>query len=186
MNVNESVLWVKFQNGDTNALFTIYEMLHADLFKCGKHITSDDELVKDTINQFFLYLWDKKNNLNVPENLKSYTLVSFKRKLIAEISISKKTNPLSDFEPVPEPSYEDHLIEIQSQLELQLKVKNAMDKLPKRQRELITLKYYDELTFEEISQKTSLSIRTVYNKLHEATKFLRKEIIMAFIFCLEA
>lgn len=178
MNLDESILWIALKNGDSNALFKIYELLHPDLLKNGRLITCDEEQVKDTINQFFLYLWDKRNSLGSPNNLKSYLIVSFRRKLIYEIKISRKTISLNDYEyePVAEPSAEDILIENSTTVELRLKIQKAIDKLPKRQRELLILKYYENLNYDEISIKTSLRIRTVYNKLHQAIKTLRKEL----------
>jgi len=179
MSINESNLWLSYKNGDVGALFTIHELLYPDLFECGRSITFDQDLIKDTINQFFLYLWDKRESLNEPNNLKSYIIVSFRRRLLAEIKESKKTDSLVDGALVllVSPSPEDFLIADQSDLEMRLKVRKALDKLPKRQRELIILKYYEELSYEEIGLKTSLSIRTIYNKLYEAIKFLKKEVL---------
>ena len=176
MHLDESVLWIALKNGDSNALFKIYELLHPDLLKNGRSITSDGEQVKDTVNQFFLYLWDKRNSLGTPDNLKSYLIVSFRRKLIYELKASRKTISLTnyEYEPVAEPSAEDILIENSTAFELGLKIRKAIDKLPKRQRELLILKYYENLSCDEISLKTDLRIRTVYNKLYEAIKTLRK------------
>ena len=182
MDRNESLLWNSFKDGDPNALFSIYEFLYKDLLRCGLSVTPDRDLVKDTINQFFLYLWDKRANLNTPENLKFYILVSFKRKLVNEINSSKKAEALLLNEPVPEQSYEDNLVQIQSDLELQLKVRRAIEKLPPRQQELIMLKYYEGLSYREISDKTALSMRTVYNKLHEAIKSLKKNLLSIILF----
>ncbi|NQX39275.1 RNA polymerase sigma factor, sigma-70 family [Pedobacter steynii] len=179
MSINENNLWLSYKNGNVDALFTIHELLYADLFEYGRNITLDQELIKDTINQFFLYLWDKRESVNEPNNLKSYIIVSFRRRLLMEIKESKKTDSLVDgaLSLFVAPSPEDFLIADQSDLEMRLKVRKALDKLPKRQRELIILKYYEELSYEEIGLKTSLSIRTIYNKLYEAIKFLKKEVL---------
>lgn len=184
MNSNESLLWENFKNGDAGALFTIYELLYDDLRRNGLAITPDEDLVKDTINQFFLYLWDKRNTLQPPEHLKAYIIVSFRRKLIYDLKVYRKTTPLTFDENLSEPSRLEHIIEDQSQLERQIRVKKAIDNLPKRQRELITLKYYEGLSYEEIADRTALSMRTIYNKLHEALKTLKGEILWFFIlFC---
>ncbi|NEU07741.1 sigma-70 family RNA polymerase sigma factor [Flavihumibacter sp. R14] len=178
MNLNESILWLALKDGDTNALFTIYEMLHPDLVRNGRTISGDEEQVKDTINQFFLYLWDKRKSLGDPDNLKSYLIVSFRRRLIYDIKLNHRTISLTEheYELQPEPTAEELMINDTSVLENQLRIRHAIDKLPDRQKELLMLKYYENLSCEEIAKKTSLRIRTVYNKIHEAIKSLRKDL----------
>ena len=56
---------------------------------------------------------------------------------------------------------------------LGLVLKNAIAALPVRQRKLLQLRFYEHLAFEAIAESTSLSVRTIYNKLHEAIKKLR-------------
>ena len=72
-------------------------------------------------------------------------------------------------------SPEDGIIVAETSFALALKMKLAIDKLSARKQELVRLKYYEGLSYEEISAITALSIRTVYNKLHEAIKFLKEE-----------
>ncbi|MDB5275708.1 MAG: polymerase sigma factor, sigma-70 family [Ferruginibacter sp.] len=52
-----------------------------------------------------------------------------------------------------------------------------LNHLPARQKELIILKFYEGLSYEEIVQQTGLAPRTVYNKMHEALKKLKLEMI---------
>jgi len=51
-----------------------------------------------------------------------------------------------------------------------------INELPNRQKELIVLKFYEGLSYDEIVQKTGLSHRTVYNKIHEGLKKLKLDI----------
>ncbi|HEY1024509.1 MAG TPA: sigma-70 family RNA polymerase sigma factor, partial [Sphingobacteriaceae bacterium] len=178
MNSGEKQLWLEYQKGDPDALFKIYEILFPQLLRIGAGVVNDRDYVHGCIDQFFLYLWDKRTNLSMPENLSSYLLVSFKRYLVQDL---KRQNPT--WAAIPdgqesEPSVEDLLIEGQSLVELQLKIGRAMQKLSPRQRELIRLRYYQGLSCDQIAKRTVLSHRTIYNKLHEAIKVLRKEIVL--------
>jgi RNA polymerase sigma factor (sigma-70 family) len=178
MNSNESILWESFKNGEADALFTIYEILYPDLWKTGLSIIADEHQVKDTINQFFLYLWDKRMQLKTPQHLKAYIIVSFRRRLIYDVKMNRKTRELTVDEGWTEQSREENIIADQTYLELQLRVRKAIDKLPPRHRELIMLKYFEGLSYEEIAEKTSLSMRTIYNKLHEAIKLMKGDIFL--------
>lgn len=46
--------------------------------------------------------------------------------------------------------------------------------LSRGQMEVIRLKFFENLSYIEISEKTSLSIRTVYNLIYEALGHLKK------------
>lgn len=182
MTDNEKSLWISFSNGNSKALFTMYELLYPDLIKSGLAICKDEGLVKDTINQFFLYLWDRREHLNQPFNLRPYIIISFRRMLFAELKQRGRISiGCTDEHMDAEQSKEDAIIQSQVELEMQLKVKKALDKLPKRQKQLIMMKYYENLSYEEISARTSLSTRTVYNQIYEAIKALKTEILLMII-----
>lgn len=53
----------------------------------------------------------------------------------------------------------------------------VINALPARQRELIMLKFYEGLSYEAITQKTGLTHRTVYNKIHEALYKIKQRLV---------
>lgn len=174
MNSNEARLWKDYQNGSHNALFTIYEIMFPLLLRNGMSIIRDKNFVHGVIDQFFLYLWDKRMNLSTPANLASYLIVSFKRFLLQDVKKEKRSYCMANPD-VAEPSQEDQLISNQLLIELQQKIGKAMQKLSPRQNQLIVLRYYEGLTCDQIAKRTALTHRTVYNKLYEALKLLRRE-----------
>jgi RNA polymerase sigma-70 factor (ECF subfamily) len=54
---------------------------------------------------------------------------------------------------------------------------NIVNSLPARQRELITMKFYEGLQYDAIVEKTGLTHRTVYNKIHEALNKIRQSFL---------
>ncbi len=60
--------------------------------------------------------------------------------------------------------------------EVFLRVKNAIDRLPPRQREVVQLRLLAELTLEEISDTVSLTTGGVKSTLHNGLRALRKEL----------
>jgi RNA polymerase sigma factor (sigma-70 family) len=73
----------------------------------------------------------------------------------------------------PQPTPEEKLIKKDDQSHLSKLLINYINELPSRQKELIQLKFYEGLSYEEIVQKTGLSYRTVYNTIYEALKNLK-------------
>ncbi len=162
---------------DEEALFSLMSLYYNELFRYGVKFTGDVEETKDALNQFFLHFWDNRDKLGKVENLKAYLFVSYKRWLITWLRQSKKNLPFSPTDNLAneliELSYEEYLVKQSRDEELGQVLKEAIETLPPRQRQLLQLRFYEHLDFEEIAERTSLTVRTVYNKLHEAIKKLR-------------
>jgi len=176
----EELLRERLRCGDKEALFSLMIIYYNDLFKYALKFTSDPELTKDLVNQFFIHVWENRANLYKAEKIKPYLIVSFKRFLLAWYRKEQKHTFLTadDFESSEQP-YENYLIAIQKEEQIKEALKQAVKSLPKRQKELVQLRFYEQLSYEEISERTSLTIRTIYNKLHIALKKMRSNKLLA-------
>lgn len=159
------------------AFFRIMNQYYDDLFRYGIKFTSNADSTKDCLNQFFIHFWESREKLEKADNLKAYLFVSYKRWLVNYLRQQQKDRLLHLSENLQnnlyEKSYEDYLIATIKEGELAQVLRNAIEGLPPRQKQLLQLRFYEHLSYEEISRKTLLSTRTVYNKLHEAIKKLR-------------
>ena len=165
---------LQFKKGDEQALFTLMLQHYNDLFKYGIKFTADAELTKEIINAFFLHMWDNRSKLKAVENFKPYLVVSFKRFLITELRKRKNTTlPENVQDGLFELPYETFIIVTQQDAIVKETLHEMIAALPRRQKQLLQMRYYEQMSYEEIAEKTSLTVRTVYNKLHEALKNLR-------------
>lgn len=178
---NDQILWQGLQLGDREMFLALYKKYYHLLLFIGLREMKDAQLVKDTIHQLFLYLWEKKETIQEAKDIKSYLITSFTRKLAADWKKLKRrgeleiiwTNSPKDTQPNPEEKlvYKDQHTQVCAILLKKLK------ELPKRQKELIELRFYEGLNYEEIVERTGLSHRTVYNKIHEGVKKLKSDIV---------
>jgi RNA polymerase sigma-70 factor (ECF subfamily) len=160
------------------SLFALMGQYYDELFRYGIKFTADIEITKDALNQFFIHFWENREKLAVVEHLKAYLFVSYKRWLIHYLQSIKKTHAVAISEDLAtelvEQPYEEYLVQQIREAEFSSVLADAIRTLPDRQRELLQLRFYEHLDYDEIALRTSLSLRTVYNKLHEAIKKLRK------------
>ncbi|MFC0772101.1 RNA polymerase sigma factor [Terrimonas alba] len=174
---NDETLWKGLKQGDKEMFLALYKKYYHSLLFIGLKEIKDAQLVKDTIQQLFLYLWEKRSTIDEAKNVKTYIITSFLRKLTGDWKKSEKTGSLqvvwNHYSEDPQPNPEENLIRKDEQHHLFKLLMHHISDLPNRQRELIVLKFYEGLTYEEIVQKTGLSHRTVYNKIHEALKKLK-------------
>lgn len=177
---SDETLWEGLRNGDQDMFLSLYNRYYHCLLFTGLKEIRDAQLVKDTIQQLFLYLWEKRETINMARNVKSYLITSFLRKLTADWKKSDNTSCLQivhrNYDTDIPANPEEYLIRKDEQHYLFKLLAGYVNELPARQKELIRLKFYEGLSYEEIVKQTSLSHRTVYNKIHEALKKLRLDI----------
>lgn len=178
----DTLLWTGLRQGDKNSFLELYKRYYHSLLFIGLKEIKDPHLVKDSIQQLFLYIWEKRETLSDADSVKSYLITSFLRKLSTDW---KKSNKSSDLKVVwnnmtkdPALSPEEELIRKDGQAHLCKLLMIHINNLPNRQRELIILKFYEGLSYDQIVEQTGLSARTVYNKIHEALKKLKFDIVV--------
>lgn len=174
---DDAQVWQGLRCGDREAFLLLYRKYYHALLFIGLKEVRDADVVKDAIQHLFLYLWDKHDSLEQARNVRSYLIIAFLRKLSADWKKRASHQHLvlawNGDADVPLPTPEEVLISKQSQTLAQSYLMLHVNALPARQRELILLKFYEGLSYEEIVERTGLSPRTVYNKIHEALKKLR-------------
>lgn len=128
----------------------------------------------------FLDLIDQKVQINAIINHKAYLITTFRRKLVDTTRKNNKAKQLHDF-LISEEEYESGVDEIieqeQYRSEMSQKIKIIFQKLPPRCKKVISLKFYEGFTTEQIAEETGISRRSVYNNLFEGLKLLRAGLV---------
>lgn len=171
---NLQLLWQGLREGKEQSLFELYKTLYNPLFNYGFISCRERENVEDAINQMFLELWENRLTLNSVVNVKSY-LFTYLRRNINKIKAVDTREVFQDVE-LYERSILDYVVELQLEEEIKVNIIKAIDKLTARQKQLIMLRFYENMDYDEISEKTGLVTQTVYNNIHQAIKFLRTEL----------
>lgn len=73
-------------------------------------------------------------------------------------------------------SHETFLIAEQENEEKRTRVLNAVKQLSPRQKEIIYLKYYQNLSYTQLEEVMSINYQVARNLLHQAMKMLKKHI----------
>jgi RNA polymerase sigma factor (sigma-70 family) len=168
---NKQLLW---NERSDEVFFHLVTEYYNDLFKYGIRFTADIDNTKEILNQFFLHAWTQRDKMIAAQNRKAYMLVSFKRFMINYLRRAFPFKSVADFPEEPmEHSYEDYIIRFQDNEDLKNALHASIQELPGRQKELLLQRFYENLSYEEMASRNSLSVRTIYNKIHLALKKLR-------------
>ncbi|MBD2753038.1 RNA polymerase sigma factor [Spirosoma validum] len=168
-------LWQRFKTGDERALGELARGHYPSLYNYGLQMTSDSELVWDTIQDMFLELWDRRDKIGDAVFVRAYLLKALRYKLLkaqshrttVTIDESKSINGLFSA------SVEEEIIDNEVHAEQTRLLHQLMSTLTKRQQEVLYLRFYQNLENYEIAQIMGMERQSVANLLHRTFKELR-------------
>ncbi len=172
-------LWEQFRKGDTESFVSIFKKYYSDLFNYGRKMTTDDAIIEDCIQELFMELWRTHGKAEII-SVNAYFFRAFKFKLIKAIGKAGLTSSFrpqvdeTDFEISPEML----LINDQENRQLSQKVFNAMQELSARQREIIYLKFTQNLSYEEVCEIMNINYQAARNLVSQAIKVLKQIIVV--------
>jgi RNA polymerase sigma factor (sigma-70 family) len=145
------------------------------LINYGFKFIKDEAFVKDCVQDVFISVWTHRDAILTPNSIQAYLLSSVRRRILREkvrqrmedhstINNSENEAELFDF------SHEWLLIEQERLNEMTLKVSELLNKLPKRQREVLYLRFYQNLERTEIAEIMGVNEQSVSNHLQSAFK----------------
>jgi len=175
-DLNDKELWIKLMEGDKEALSFIYTQHFPALFNYGMKIHQDETLVKDCIHDLFVTLWLSRQRLSVTDSVRFYLLASLKRNILRSLKplyvphLYEKAMEDADFSYSPE----QIIIGDEQEQEQQQKLIRVINQLPRRQREVLHLRYFQGLDTKEAAALMSLSVNATYVLLSQALRFLKK------------
>jgi RNA polymerase sigma factor (sigma-70 family) len=176
-------LWQDFKSGSKPAYSFMYRTYAPVLYNYGCKICQDKQLVEDSIQDLFIHILLNKNQLSDTSSIKFYLFKALRREIIHKITAGQKQLPAAEvlipFECHPEatlPSYESDLIEKQLAKEQSAMLARELNKLPARQKEAIFLRFYNELSYEQIASIMEIDHKSVYKTIYKALDALQKNL----------
>lgn len=178
--------WDAFRVGDRTAFGQIYDQHIQELLSYGYRITNDRQLIRDSIQELFLHLWAQRENLSPTDSIKFYLYRSLRNRIIR--NAQKSPDLASDLTLaegiLSDLPFESEWVHQEEQQEQADKLRAAIDRLPKRQQEVIQLRYYHDFNAEEIAKLMEINNQSVRNLLHQAIARLRDFFGEGFFLCL--
>lgn len=181
-HTDDQVLWAALKEGNEHALGGIFDKYVYVLYHYGIKINNDDALVEDCIQDIFLELWQRRASLSNTSSVKYYLFTCLRRRILRKLCQYRPMTTLAEEDLAPTFSYETQLLEQQTSEENQEKLKQVLELLSEKQRKVIFLKFYDKLSYEEIADIMSLSVKAVYDLVYHSIKAMKKHFQKACLF----
>lgn len=175
---NDKDLWFAFQQGSTEALTAIYHRHIADLYNYGARITADRNVLEDSIQDLFFKLWKQRTSLSQVSSIKFYLFKGLKSTILDNLKKAHKNqvngSALSDafFDFIP--AQDAKIIENECEAHQEKKLQNVIQShLTSRQKEALTLLFYDNLSYSQVAELLSLTPKSTYKLVYRALEVLR-------------
>jgi len=176
---NIDSLWSGFLKGDDKSFSLIYFHQINRLMAYGYKLSPDREIVHDAIQEVFLDLYQKRGKSGkMIKDLKGYLFSSIKHSILKKlIGIQKLEHGWAD------QKYEEYFqIEYEpgetgeanaEKLETKEKLNRMIGQLSPREKEIIYLKFEEELDYVQISEILEITVESCHKQFYRAMKDLR-------------
>lgn len=179
--VEDSALtWRRFIEGSHLALNDIYKQHYLGLINYGTKLTRDRQYANDCIIEMLLGLWEKRSRLPEVDNVRSYLMSCLRTVIFQKFRSEKLRETKETFahslivqEELP---YEEYITSLQTDKIIKARLQQSLNKLTKRQRELLQYRFFENMDYDEIALKCGISKRTAYNIIYDALQKIKTDL----------
>lgn len=156
----------------------LYKMYAEDMYAYGMAFKIDKDTVLDAIHDVFLHIIERESSVNVQSNAKFYLLVSLRNRLF---SIKRKELPILSMDDTDNNNFtitlngmEDVIEDGEERNEIISRIENILNELTGKQREVIYLRYMQELSYEQIAELLNISPKAVRKLTYRALSRIKE------------
>lgn len=146
------------------------------LLRFAVQFLKDEDEAKDVVQDVFLKLWQKKEELDRIENMEAFTMRMTRNRCL-DILRANKVVPI---DAETDRKMKQETIDVHAQIELSEaagQVKMLIEQLPDVQRNVMHLRDIEQLEYEEIAERTGLQVNAIRVNLSRARKKVRDEFL---------
>ncbi|MFT3682820.1 MAG: sigma-70 family RNA polymerase sigma factor [Ferruginibacter sp.] len=167
--------WQQCLNNDTGAFAAIHEALFEGLYNYAAKLLDDEDLADDAIQDLFIKIWNKRFSIGSLRKVKPFFYTTLRRQVLNQLRDSKVRHIKISMtaEPAIEFSQEEIFIQKEADAGLKEKIISLLNSLPERQRELIYLHYFENLTITQIAEIMNINQQSAMNIKQRALQKMR-------------
>ena len=176
---NDRTLLARAKDGDEQALAQLYRSHRALAHSVAFRVLRDAALAEDAVQEGFLDLWRTAGGFDARQApVRAWLCVLVHRRAVdrARREARRQATDNRPHGPDPESYTAEELAVLRYD---QRRVRQALDRLPDSQRELLELAYWGGLTQRQLAERFGLPLGTVKSRTFEALRQMRAELAAA-------
>jgi len=151
------------------------ERHESSLLRYAASITGDAERARDIVQETFLKLCGEEQK-KLDGRLTEWLFTVCRNRALDVQRKEKRMTPLTEMDLETRESAEPSPSQAAEQSESSSQILRLLDALPPNQRDVIRLKFQSDLSYQEISRVTKLSVTNVGFLIHTGIKSLRQKL----------
>ncbi len=164
----------RLRAGNEEGFDAIFRTYYPSLVGFADSILRDSASAEDTVQEVMLELWRRRSNIVLATSLRAYLFQSTRNRALNRIRhdrVAARLDPeLATPTPMPTPD------RVLSEGEMAARVREAVNELPDRCREVFRLSRVDGLRYAEIATTLCISVKTVEAQMGKALRILRERL----------
>jgi len=147
-------------------IYQVYEKYHKDFIRFAKSLTKNNDRAFDLVQETYVAALERESTFDIMNEyqIKGWFFTTIKNKHIDNIRKYSRVTYLGN----------NQFAEINQNFEEIIVVKDLLDKLPEKSREIIVLRYEMNYNSTEIGKILGISPSTVRSRLSASLKLLKK------------
>lgn len=175
ITVTENFVELIKQNRENDAYQVLYSQFHSVLLRFGVAYLNAKEPAEEIVNDVLYRVWSKKADIIEIHNLRVYLFTAVRNACLRQIAKNKKDQAVASDYNVQDIDTENPEILLIS-AELHQLIKNAINELPPRCKQIYEMIRMEGLRNKDVAQKLNISVNTIDVQLAIALKRLTQAV----------
>ncbi|OFX62376.1 MAG: hypothetical protein A2066_12320 [Bacteroidetes bacterium GWB2_41_8] len=180
INTNFQLDLPALRKGQKKAYEAVYNEFFGVLYHLSLNYLNDEKVSEEIVQDTFMKLWEIRETLNDQINIRNFLYTITKNNCLNYLRNQKISLKHQENVKYMEMQFNYEALEklgnyIQFE-ELRSKIDEAISKLPAELIETFRMSRFEELSYREIAEQQSISIKTVEARISKALRILRVEL----------
>jgi RNA polymerase sigma-70 factor (family 1) len=173
-----SELVKRLRASDHSAFKIVFDTWQESIFKFLYYKTNDTQLAEDLLQDVFLKFWNARVALDENQSIKNYLYTIADNLVLNQwrhLKVVARHEREHEHER-KEVSVTDNPQFVLEEKEWHARLQHAIDTLPEKPRIVFLMSRMEDLSYQEIADRLSISIKTVESHMVKALKLLRQSV----------
>jgi RNA polymerase sigma-70 factor (ECF subfamily) len=162
----------KLRQHDSLSYTRLFDIYFKQLHRFAVSFIGDHDTANDIVQLVFISLYENAFRLSPEINLSSWLFISVRNRCLnflrdRDVEVRNKLSYLQNYEETDSLEYYDDT-------ELLDKIRDIIDEMPEKCREICELRFYQNMKQQDIAEQLSISTNTVKVQIHRAVQKIRK------------
>ena len=180
--INE--IWLEVKKGSEKAFYTLYTLLFSGLVGYVRQIVKDALIAEELAQDVFIKIWYSRDSINIIGSVQAYIYKMAHHAAINKLQhIATSKNRVNRTVSEEEWQFirdtyqmDDNIIENIERDDTDKLIRQVIDLLPEKCREVFTLSRFEYMSNNEIAQKMGISVHTVRSHIYHALEIIRENL----------